>query len=303
MSEKHKIITGANDNFILTLLSFIEHYKSIHLNLENLIIYDLGLNKDNLQKVIDVIEPDKTIIRTLDYNLYPEHVNLHIYYGMNCSYAFKPIAIYNEAQIFNNIPILWLDCACIINKETLKNMLHSIHTYGFYCPVGNEENTIESIELNHPRTIELLGLSKEEHHKHLQTRLALVCGVLYETNAGKEILDNWYHSCLKKDIVVPEGSSRNNHRQDQTVLSVLMHQYEKKHDIVFEKFNFNLSLWNKKDKPLDEDLTIFMLVERYDNMIKSTVKTKTFEEAVEIFRERKNMPIQYFFYLYYVYQY
>jgi hypothetical protein len=126
---------------------------------------------------------------------------------------------------------------------------------------------------------------------------------MYNTNAGKEILDSWYHSCLQKEIVMPEKSSRNNHRQDQTVLSVVMHQYEKKHNIVFEKCKFDLSLWNKKDKPLDEDLPIYMLVERHNNMINSTVKTHILEEAVELFRERKNMPIQDFFYLYYVCRY
>ena len=33
-----------------------------------------------------------------DFNLYPEHVNLKKYNGLNCSYAFKPIIIYNEAN-------------------------------------------------------------------------------------------------------------------------------------------------------------------------------------------------------------
>jgi hypothetical protein len=159
------------------------------------------------------------LIKHFDYSLYPEHVDLNKYHGLHCSYAFKPIIIYNEATAFTVVPVIWLDCACKASCSDLSSILKSIHLYGFYCPVGNEKNTIESIELNHPTTIEIMGLTREQHFNELETRLALTCGVKYNMVNGKFLLDEWYKYSLDKNVITPEGSSRNNHRQDQKNIS------------------------------------------------------------------------------------
>jgi hypothetical protein len=46
--QPYKIITGANDSYILTLVSFIEYYFSVLLSFKNLIVYNLGFNELNL---------------------------------------------------------------------------------------------------------------------------------------------------------------------------------------------------------------------------------------------------------------
>ena len=38
----------------------------------------------------------------------------------------------------------------------------------------------------------------------------------------KKIINNWYESSLKPEIIKPSSSNRNNHRQDQTVLSCIL---------------------------------------------------------------------------------
>jgi hypothetical protein len=285
----YKIITGANDSYILTLISFIEHYHSLGLNTENLTIYNLGLNNENLQKINNITN-HRITIKCLDYSIYPEHVNLNIYNSLYCSYAFKPIILYNESVSNSNIPVLWLDCACRINNDVLLNILNSIQKYGFYCPVGNYKNTIESIELNHPKTIELLGLTSYEHHNELETRLACVCGVNYNTIAGKIIMDDWYYYSLDKNIIMPEGSSRNNHRQDQTVLSILMYKYEKKYNIVFEKSAFNISCWNKKDNfDHDKYFKRYKLMDKKNGQQLAIIYADNLEEAIKIYHERKQI--------------
>jgi len=235
----YRIITGANDNYILTLINFINYHLKIGIEMKNLIVYDLGLSEFNLNKLKNITN-ENIIIKKFEYDNYPEHVNLNKYKGLFCSYAFKPIIIYNEAVIFKDELIIWLDCACNITIEILNKIIDSINTYGFYCPVGNYEKTIESIELNHPQTLNLLGVSQYQHLNELQTRLACICGVNYAKFHGKVILDDWFKYSLDKDIIMPDGSSRNNHRQDQTVLSVLMIFQEKNYNIVFEKSSFDI---------------------------------------------------------------
>ena len=241
------------------------------------------------------------IIKKFEYEKYPEHVNLSKYKGLFCSYAFKPIIIYNEAAILNDIPIIWLDCACNITIEILNKIIDSINTYGFYCPVGNYEKTIESIELNHPKTLNLLGVSKFQHLNELQTRLACICGVNYSNFNGKLILEEWRKFSLNKDIIIPEGSSRNNHRQDQTVLSVLMMFHEKKYNIVFEKSSFGIKCWVKHDKSVVErNFNKYVLFQKNNNIKLACIFANSIEEAITIYHERKLITLDEFLKYFYV---
>lgn len=301
---EYKIISGANDAYILSLMNFIEYHISIGIPIQNLIIYDLGLNKENLQKITNLINNDNFSIKKLDYNLYPEHVNLNIFNGLNCSYAFKPIIIFNESQNFNTIPILWLDCACKLNNiDNLYEVLNTINKEGFYCPVGNLENTIESIELNHPKTMSILGISRNQHIYELQSRLACIIGVNYGYFNGKTILDDWYKHSLVKDVIIPEGSSRNNHRQDQSILSALMFLYEKKYGLNFEKNRFNIICWTKHDNSsVENKYKRFSLYQKSDCQRLGWIYTETFEEANQTYVERKLLSQKEFDEIFYILQ-
>jgi len=291
----YKIITGANDSYILTLLNFIKyHIQNCVIRLEDLIVYDLGLNENNLQSLENILN-NKTEIKKLNFDEYPEHVDLKKYNGLYCSYAFKPIIIYNEANIRNNIPVIWLDCACNITINILNQMINSINNNGVYSPVGNFEKTIETIELNHPQTTSLLGLTKHEHFNELQTRLAGIFGVNYSNFNGKIILDDWYKYSLNKDIIIPEGSSRNNHRQDQTILSCIMFLHQKKYNIIFEKSIFGISCFNKFDKSdYENNYNKYALIEKNNGKQLSIIYEKTIDEAIKIYCHRKQCNINYF---------
>ena len=294
----YKIITGANDSYILTLLNFINYHISIGILLENIIVYDLGLNEENLKRVKKLLSK-KTEIKKLNYNEYPEHVNLSKYNGLFCSYAFKPIIIYNEAH--NNIPIIWLDCACKITLNQLNKIIHSVNLNGFYCPIGNYEKTIETIELNHPQTLNLLGITKEDHLNKLQTRLACICSVNYNILSGKTILNDWYKYSLDKDVIMPNGSSRNNHRQDQTVLSALMFLYEKEHNISFEKSRFDISCWNKLDKSIvDMNYNKYILIQKYNNIKLAAIYETNIDAAIQVYMNRKQISFKEFENYFYV---
>ena len=286
---EYKIITGANDFYILTLTNFIKNY--IKISTMPLIIYDLGLSDSNKKIIEELITGHHITIKILDYSLYPEHVNINIYNGLYCSYAFKPICIYNECIHEPMIPYLWLDSANLFSIDTIHQMIQSINTFGVYSPIGNNEKTIESIELNHPVSLQKIGLTEYEHYHLLQTRHACVFGVKYINPCGKNIMDNWYNYSLQKDIIMPHGSSRNNHRQDQTILSALMFLYEKEHNMSFEKSNFNLRTNNKLDSLLiSSDYHPYKLYDKSGNQL-AIIHTKTIDDAIGIYSSRKKMNI------------
>ena len=50
---------------------------------------------------------------------------------------------------------------------------------------------------------------------------------------------------LVKICIVPDGSNRSNHRQDQSILSILFYKYKEKHNFKDIPYYVNLSPHNK----------------------------------------------------------
>jgi len=297
------IITGANDVYILTLIDFINHYISQEFNTSALIIYNLGLNDTNLELVENLNKPLSSpfTIKKFNYKLYTEHVNLNKYNGLYCSYAFKPILLFNEAQQ-STTPILWTDTANRFNKSIINKIVATINKEGIYSPVSTAEKTIETIELNHPKTCEILGLTEYEHTSLLKSRSGNIVGFDYNNPTAKNIIDQWYKYSLEREVIMPKGSSRNNHRQDQTILSILMFLYEKENNIKFETSTFEISHWNKKDPPIIENNYYkFGLINKTTNRQIAIIYALTIEEAIKIYSDRKKTTIPNFLNEYHVY--
>jgi hypothetical protein len=94
---------------------------------------------------------------------------------------------------------------------------------------------------------------------------------------------------------MPDGSSRNNHRQDQSVLSGLMFLHEKKYNMTFEKSSFNISCWNKCDKnSVETNYNKYALLQRNSNIQLALIYANNINEAIKIYYERKQIPLQLF---------
>ena len=101
-------------------------------------------------------------------------------------------------------PLLWL------RKITKK--------IGMYSP-GSEGSIAD---WTHPRTLELLDVSYSLLGKR---NLSGACVAFnYQNPKARELALKWKQCALIKECIAPSGSNRNNHRQDQALLSVLAHQ-------------------------------------------------------------------------------
>jgi len=285
----YAILTAANDSYIETILDFINSYS---LDYKNLIVYNLDLNESNLQKIISLKNQYNFIIKTFYFEIYPEHVNLKKFNGLYCSYAFKPIIIYNEANdIYNKDKILiWMDCANRFNNDDILHILSIVNIQGIYSPISAYENTIESIELNNYSIVKEYGITYHEHVNKLQSISANLIGINYLSNAGFNILNKWYEDSLNKDLIIPDGTNRNNNRQDQTLLSILMYLYEKNNNIQFNKTTSNVKFWVKKDNPnIDNNYIPFKLIEKQNNHQLAIIYCKNLQEAIFTYANRKNI--------------
>lgn len=291
---EYKIITAANDAYINTIVNFIENFVDL-FDPHDLIVYDLGFNEINLDTVIHLKEKYGFQLKQFDYTLYPDHVNLNMYNGLYCSYAFKPIIIFNEANIHKGRQIIWMDSANRFDVAAIQNIYTTVKQQGLYTPVSCAEKTIETIELNHPNTVNLLGLTEFEHKNNLKTISANLVCFDYSSNSGFQILNDWYNCSLQKNIIMPEGSSRNNHRQDQTVLSVLIYKYEKNNNMLFERINVGVKFWNKYDKGImQSDHYPFKLIDRKTNIQLAIIYCINLDQAILVYSHRKGIdPIEF----------
>ena len=96
---------------------------------------------------------------------------------------------------------------------------------------------------------------------------------------------------LNKNIIAPEGSSRNNHRQDQSVLTMLMYLYEKSNGINFiTTIVRGISFWIKKDSStIDPSYNKYQITNLGSNIKESIIYCKSYEEAINDYCIRKRI--------------
>lgn len=210
LSKDFLIVTGADTSHYQSLKQLL-YSIFLHEPDIKIIVFDLGLTQAERLELKK--EFKKIQLRLFDYSKYPSYFNININAG---EYAWKPVII---ADILNEFKccICWMDAGNIILSPliVIRKIVNSI---GFYSP--NSRGAIS--DWTHPKTLNFLRASNELLHKH---NLNGACvAINYKYSNVKNIIDRWKECALIKDCIAPNGSSRENHRQDQAVLSVIAHQ-------------------------------------------------------------------------------
>lgn len=213
-NEDFLLITGSDSSHFNSLVNLLNSLKKYEKKME-VVIINLGLTKDEINFLKEnFIYP----IKDFDFVNSPDFVSCRDKYNKLGSYAWKPISIFKE---FNSTSknILWLDAGCLINKK-LSLIKSIIRKNGFYSPQSSDD--IE--KWTHEKTLRLLNASDSILKK--RNISGGIVGFAKNSVKISQLLEEWYLNSIDKDIIAPEGSSRINHRQDQAILSVLLHKFE-----------------------------------------------------------------------------
>ena len=211
------LITAANSgkyfNFLKQLLRNIiqvSNSKNIQIRI---IVYDLGMNESEKTeiKLFSLVSLEK-----FDYNKYPEHVSLEKYNGYNCSYAWKPIIIYDVCEKYGGF-VHWMDTRNLYFD--FNNLLKILETEHIYTPTSS--GTIK--KWTHSTCLKNMDGYK---YTNLIPRNGAIIAVNYNIDWIKEFIKEWKDLSLIKECICPDGSDRGNHRQDQAILSILYYKYE-----------------------------------------------------------------------------
>ena len=208
--SKSALITGFDTSHYLSgiqlLTSLIENTTN-----SDIYVFDLGLNEEQL-KTINLAFPYVNVCE-FNFSDYPEFFDIKRNAGQ---YAWKA-SIISKFLDMNYEHILWLDAGNKLIGDTL-NIQKLIDKYGFFAvPTSNS-----ILELTHMETIRRLEISIEKCHQ-LQLSAAFIGFCLKDRNVRKLIQDWSLYSRLE-DVISPPGSNRTNHRQDQSLLNLLVVQ-------------------------------------------------------------------------------
>jgi hypothetical protein len=158
-----------------------------------------------------------TSVKIFDFEKYPIHV--HLSSQDAGAYAWKPIIIdevYNSSK--STDVLLWCDAGNIINND-IHHCIEVIKTNKVYSATSSADIA----RWTHPTSIRNLRMPPE--YLSYKLRNAAFVGLLCNDETVKSFVNEWKTLSLNKDIILPSGANRSNHRHDQSILSYLYYKF------------------------------------------------------------------------------
>jgi|TARA_B110000902_G_C14094636_1_gene508266 hypothetical protein len=222
------IVTGSDSSHVKSLYQLLESL-AIHEKNTKTIIFDLGITSEESQKIKNDFPCFE--LRKFEYSKYPAYFNIKVNAG---EYAWKPVIINAVLNEFKT-SVCWLDGGNKVTKP-LVLLRKVIEFYGFYSPFS--KGIIS--DWTHPKSLEYLGVSDDENLLRQRNLNGACVSADYNNLEVRNVIQNWSDCAKSKDCIAPEGSSRENHRQDQAVLSTLIYKHIPKigKKMMYRKFGF-----------------------------------------------------------------
>lgn len=207
------LVTGASQNHFKSLCQFLRSTEQYSI-WKNVYVYDLGLNEESrvyLQTTFSII------LRTFEYERYPSFFNINVKCG---EYAWKPAIIKEIAQEVQQGLLLWCDSG---NRMTngIYRIMDLIKQQGIYSPDSN--GNVQ--KWSHPGMLSYFSILKEDPILSLCCRNGAILGFDLDQSCVVEVIAEYNRLAHIKECIAPEGSSRDNHRQDQALFTILYYRY------------------------------------------------------------------------------
>jgi hypothetical protein len=214
------VVTASSSNHFGALVQMLRSLERLEAHVE---CYDIGLTDAEWQSL-----PQWEHVRyhKFRYDAYPPHMNVAVNAG---EYAWKPVIV---AEVIERVrsgvgprDVLWADAGCFFHRtDTIAGRIAESDGLWVRTSPGSMQ------EWTHPLMFEYLGVDPNEYGTKPNADATLVGFSVASGTASaqervyREIVVPWRACAMAKGCIAPKGSSRANHRQDQAVLSYLVHR-------------------------------------------------------------------------------
>ena len=203
------VITGADKNYFSVLENFVGSL-SYWGPKYRFVVYNLGMSQAQLNVV-------RTWENLLDLKWadgipahYPDHVRIAKVY------AWKPIAINESVHEYRSI--FWLDAGATF-VGSLEPIEFILHRHGLFLGQGQDN---PMYYLSHPGTYKAFGRERETFGWRPHYAGGIQGHVFPSRYIDTVVIPNAV-CALDRSCIAPQGSSLQNHRFDQTTLSIMAH--------------------------------------------------------------------------------
>lgn len=206
-------VSAASEKYFSYLLNLLDSIRNI--NFTKVIVYDLGLTEN---QVLQLKDTKNIELVKFDFSKYPSFVSQKQQSNENKigAYSWKAVIIKDVFYKYK-MQVVWLDSANLITKR-FKLLRIALTRLGYFTSYSKD-----SVERwTHDSVIEKLNLNSKLLKK-INLNAAII-GFDYDDNKSKELLDSWHVYCLEEDLISPQFSSKDNHRWDQSLLSIVFHK-------------------------------------------------------------------------------
>jgi hypothetical protein len=114
-----------------------------------------------------------------------------------------------------------------------------INKYSIYAPIGGS-GTLKDWTVQ--ETLDYMGVPKANYLK--RNICGCMCGFGYEKNEVRELVAEWEMHSLIHECIKPINANRTNHRDDQSLLTILLYKFQEKKGLYLTKDEVNISSKN-----------------------------------------------------------
>ncbi|CAG8567004.1 1702_t:CDS:1, partial [Paraglomus occultum] len=178
-----------------------------------IVIYDFGLYGWQISLLNSLKSAGfLTELRKFDYSKYPDFWDIRIHKG---EYGWKVGALSEIVRDFPGI-VVWLDSGSLMRTPFLRNIENLL--VKDKC-IASPRSAATLFVWTHPGMYDYYGVPQPEEFRDVENCSSGV--LVFNTHTAGKLLEDWLDCALHKDCIAPPGSSRKNHRQDQSAFTYL----------------------------------------------------------------------------------
>jgi hypothetical protein len=211
LSSSLRVVTGADWTHAASLPQLIASIRQFEPNAA-VTIYDLGMTEAQRRRVSSQA-PDARF-KIFDYRAYPPYFDISVNAG---EYAWKPTIVAAELAE-SDIPLCWMDAGNML-RHPLSRLKHDLRWRGFYA----RESPGCIPDWTHPGMLRYLGLPPG-WGAGLRNLAGGLVGFSPHKKRARQLAEEWARLAAIRECIAPPGATRENHRQDQALLTALSYR-------------------------------------------------------------------------------
>lgn len=206
-------VTASDTSHAKSLVNLITSLRRITPRAQ-VVVFDLGMTRRELLHLKSTFPSVR--VEKFPYQDFPDYFDVRVEAGQ---YAWKAQCVERVAAASTG-DLFWIDAGCLL-AGTLKRIRKIPSRRGIFA----DRAVGPSSRWTHPLTFAALEAGTQEAELRRDQLAATFIGFRLGREDVERLISDWARHSRDRNVIAPPGSSRINHRQDQSVFSILTYRF------------------------------------------------------------------------------